>query len=401
MNIKELAVKHADYIVDRRRFYHTCPELSLQEKETIQKIRTDLEAMGITDIRMMETCYGLIANIHGAKPGKTIALRADIDGLSVPEATGLPFASVNPGAMHACGHDNHIAIQLGAAKILQDCKDELCGTVRLVFQPAEEVAQGARRMVAEGAMEGVDALYGAHVWSMLEAPYVDFTAGNRMACCHSFTIEVEGMTAHASTPHLGKDAITVAAAIINNLQQCVSRMNDPLNPMVLTIGTIQGGVRWNCTAGRCTLEGTIRTFAQGDLVERQMRQIVEHTGAAFGAKATMPRYDYMTDPVINKSDMMLRIGREAVTKLYGAEYVANLPTMMGSEDFSVLSCDDKIPYLFGFVGSRNTAKGIGVDPETGAVYSNHHEKYDMDEDALHRASAVAAQIAADFLAENA
>jgi metal-dependent amidase/aminoacylase/carboxypeptidase family protein len=132
-----------------------------------------------------------------------------------------------------------------------------------------------------------------------------------------------------------------------------------------------------------------------------MRQIVEHTGAAFGAKATMPRYDYMTDPVINKSDMMLRIGRQAVTKLYGAEYVANLPTMMGSEDFSVLSCDDKIPYLFGFVGSRNTAKGIGVDAETGAVYSNHHEKYDMDEDALHRASAVAAQIAADFLAENA
>lgn len=400
MNIKELAQKHEQYIIDRRRFYHTCPELSLQEKETIQKIRADLIEMGITDIRMMETCYGLIADIHGAKPGKTIALRADIDGLSVPEATGLPFASQNPGVMHACGHDNHIAIQLGAAKILQDCKDELCGTVRLVFQPAEEVAQGARRMVAEGAMEGVDALYGAHVWSTLEAPYVDVSAGNRMACCHSFTIEVDGMTAHASAPHLGKDAISIAAAIINNLQQCVSRMNDPLNPLVLTIGTIQGGVRWNCTAGKCVMEGTIRTFAQGTLVEDQMRKIVSSTAEAFGAKAAITRYDYMTDPVINQSEMMCRIGREAITKLYGAECIANLPTMMGSEDFSVLSCG-KIPYLFGFVGSRNTAKGIGVDAETGAVYSNHHEKYDMDEDALHRASAVAAQIAADFLAENA
>ena len=400
MNIKELAQKHEQSIIDRRRFYHTCPELSLQEKETIQKIRADLIEMGITDIRMMETCYGLIADIHGAKPGKTIALRADIDGLSVPEATGLPFASQNPGVMHACGHDNHIAIQLGAAKILQDCKDELCGTVRLVFQPAEEVAQGARRMVAEGAMEGVDALYGAHVWSTLEAPYVDVSAGNRMACCHSFTIEVDGMTAHASAPHLGKDAISIAAAIINNLQQCVSRMNDPLNPLVLTIGTIQGGVRWNCTAGKCVMEGTIRTFAQGTLVEDQMRKIVSSTAEAFGAKAAITRYDYMTDPVINQSEMMCRIGREAITKLYGAECIANLPTMMGSEDFSVLSCG-KIPYLFAFVGSLNKEKGIGLDPETGAVYSNHHEKYDMDEDALHRASAVAAQIAADFLAQNA
>jgi amidohydrolase len=255
-------------------------------------------------------------------------------------------------------------------------------------------------MVAEGAMEGVDALYGAHVWSTLEAPYVDVSAGNRMACCHSFTIEVDGMTAHASAPHLGKDAISIAAAIINNLQQCVSRMNDPLNPLVLTIGTIQGGVRWNCTAGKCVMEGTIRTFAQGTLVEDQMRKIVSSTAEAFGAKAAITRYDYMTDPVINQSEMMCRIGREAITKLYGAECIANLPTMMGSEDFSVLSCG-KIPYLFAFVGSLNKEKGIGLDPETGAVYSNHHEKYDMDEDALHRASAVAAQIAADFLAQNA
>lgn len=400
MNIKELAQKHEQYIVDRRRFYHTCPELSLQEKETIQKIKADLLEMGITDIRMMETCHGLIADIHGGKPGKTFAMRADIDGLSVPEATGLPFASQNEGAMHACGHDNHIAMQLGAAKILMDCKDELCGNVRLIFQPAEEVAQGARRMTEEGATEGVDALYGTHVWATLEAPMVDVSAGNRMACCHGFTIEVEGMTSHASAPHLGKDAVSIAAAIINNLQQCVSRMNDPLNPLVLTIGTIHGGVRWNCTAGKVVMEGTIRTFAQGTLVEDQMRKVVENTAAAFGAKAAITKYDYMTEPVINQSEMLCRIGRDAITKLYGAECVANLPTMMGSEDFSVLACG-KIPYLYSFIGSHNKAKGIGVDPETGAVYSNHHEKYDVDEDILSRGAAVAAQIAADFLAESA
>ena len=160
MDIKTLAEQYNDYIIDRRRYYHTCPELSGEEKNTRAHLKEDLEALGITDIHEMETCYGLTATIHGGKPGKTVALRADIDALPVKEETGLPFASHNEGKMHACGHDNHMAMLLGAAKILNEVKDELSGDVRLVFQPAEETAVGALRMMEEHALDGVDAMSG-------------------------------------------------------------------------------------------------------------------------------------------------------------------------------------------------------------------------------------------------
>lgn len=391
MNIKELAAKYESYILDRRHFYHTCPELSGEEKETTKLIRADLEAIGITDIHEMEGFYGLYADLKGGKPGKTIALRADIDALPVNEESGLPFASKHPGKMHACGHDNHIAMQLGAAKILHDLKDELCGTVRFVFQPAEEIAAGARQMLNAGVLDGVAGIYGVHVWGAFDAPFIDFSAGNRMACCHKFVIEVEGCSAHASAPHDGIDAVMVSCAILNNLQQVVSRMNDPLNPMVLTVGRVDAGNRWNVLAGHATLEGTVRTFATGTKVEETMRQVIDSTAAAFGAKATM-KYDYLTNPVINSSDLMNRVAQNAVVKLYGEESLKHLPTMMGSEDFSIFG-EKGTPYIYGFVGSRN--------PELGCIYSNHHEKYNVDESILQRGAGVAAQFAADFLAETA
>ena len=183
MDIKTLAEQYNDYIIDRRRYYHTCPELSGEEKNTRAHLKEDLEALGITDIHELETCYGLTATIHGGKPGKTVALRADIDALPVKEETGLPFASHNEGKMHACGHDNHMAMLLGAAKILNEVKDELSGDVRLVFQPAEETAVGALRMMEEHALDGVDAIYGVHVWGTYDAPGIAFPAGNLMACC--------------------------------------------------------------------------------------------------------------------------------------------------------------------------------------------------------------------------
>ena len=189
MDIKSLAEQYNDYIIDRRRYYHTCPELSGEEKNTRAHLKEDLEALGITDIHEMETCYGLTATIHGGKPGKTVALRADIDALPVKEETGLPFASHNEGKMHACGHDNHMAMLLGTAKILNEVKDELSGDVRLVFQPAEETAVGALQMMKEHALDGVDAIYGVHVWGTYDAAGIAFPAGNLMACCHGFTIE--------------------------------------------------------------------------------------------------------------------------------------------------------------------------------------------------------------------
>ena len=218
MDIKTLAEQYNDYIIDRRRYYHTCPELSGEEKNTRAHLKEDLEALGITDIHEMETCYGLTATIHGGKPGKTVALRADIDALPVKEETGLPFASHNEGKMHACGHDNHMAMLLGAAKLLQEHREELQGDVRLIFQPAEEHVIGSKAMIAEGALDGVDAIFGQHVWGTLDIPYIYVTAGPRMAYSGRFTVDVIGTSSHAATPHLGADAITGAAAIINTVK---------------------------------------------------------------------------------------------------------------------------------------------------------------------------------------
>ena len=239
-------------------------------------------------------------------------------------------------------------------------------------------------------MKGVSAIYGVHVWATFDAPYMGFNAGNRMACCHGFEIKVEGKSAHASAPHLGVDAVMVSCSIMEALQQCVSRMNDPLNPLVLTIGKVTAGNRWNVLAGSALLEGTVRTFTTGTKVEDEIRKVVENTAAAFGAKATLS-YTYMTDPVINSDEQLVRIAQDAVSKLYGKEYLVDVPTMMGSEDFSWFG-KDGASYIYGFVGSHK--KGT-------EMYSNHHEKYDVDEDMLHRGAAVAAQFAADFLAENA
>lgn len=386
MDIKALAKKHEAYIIERRRFYHTCPELSGEEKNTRAALKADLDAMGIENYEL-ENCYGLVGIIRGGKPGKTVALRADIDGLPIHEETGLPFASQN-GNMHACGHDNHMAMLLGAAKILMDIREELCGTVKLLFQPAEESAVGARAMMAEGVMVGVDAVYGIHIWGAFDAPYVGFDSGNRMACCDYFKITVDGVSAHGSAPNLGVDAIVAASSVVMNLQTYVSRNNDPLNPLVLTVGTIGGGSRWNVIANHVEMEGTVRTFSRELLatIADDIQRIAGNTAAALGATAKV-EYKHMALPVINDSEQLNKIACDAVVKLYGEEGLGHFPTLMGSEDFSYFG--ESCPSVFGFLGSRN--------PEKGYVYTNHHEKYDIDEETLKRGAAVAAQFAHDFL----
>lgn len=385
MDIKTLAEQAESYIIERRRYYHSCPELTGEEKETRASIHRDLEALGITDIRDMEHCYGLIADIHGGKPGKTVALRTDIDALPVQEATGLPFASKTPGKMHACGHDSHIAILLGAAKILQEHRDELCGNVRLVVQPAEESVLGAKWMISENALEGVDAIYGAHIWGTLDAPYINIESGPRMAYMATFTITVEGMTAHGSAPHLGIDAVTCAASVISTLQQYVSRINDPLEPLVLTMGTIHGGTRFNVIPGKVVIEGTLRAY-HSDKHEETMRRIIENTCAALNCKGTL-EYVHGCGALINDDDDVTEIARNAVAKLYGAETLKPLTRMLGSEDFAEYA--ELVPAVYGFIGTRDTAKGYTA--------TNHQEKYDLDESLLKRGSAVMAQFAADYL----
>ena len=315
-NICELAEQYNDYIIERRRYYHSCPELSGQEIHTTEALKADLEAMGV-EVELCKTCHGLVGTIKGGKPGKAVvALRADTDALPVEEKTGLPFASENPGVMHACGHDNHMAMLLGAAKILTTIRDEIPGTVKLLFQPAEETAQGAKAMIAEGVLKGVDAIYGAHIWGDFDAPYIDVSAGNRMACCDTFRITVEGSSTHGSTPHLGTDAIVAAASIIMNIQTIVSRNNDPLNALVVSIGEIHGGQRFNILANKVVMEGTCRTHSREmrGKIEPLLRRICEDTAAAFGAKAEL-KYDAFPSPVINDHDDLNQIAHDAAVQL--------------------------------------------------------------------------------------
>ncbi len=384
MDILSRAESLEPYIIERRRFYHSCPELAGHEVETTKAIAEDLRMMGL-EPKLFEHVNGLIAEIHGEKPGKTVVLRADIDALNVKEQTGLSFASKND-YMHACGHDCHIAMQLGAARILSEMRSGLNGTVRLLFQPAEEGGYGARDVIQEGALDGADAIYGTHVWGTVRAPLIDITPGFRMAASNRFKLLIHGVTAHGSAPHLGADAITAACAIVSSLQLLVTRFNCATDPMVLTIGKINGGTQYNVIPDLVEIEGTVRHFRTDHSIEEEMRRIIG--GVAEALKVTWELdYIYLNYPVNNSYDEVTDICRKAATSLFGEQVFAHMPTLMSSEDFSWYLRE--IPGVFTFIGSSNPEKGI-----TG---TNHQSTYDVDEAVLKRGTALAAQFAYDYL----
>lgn len=391
MLIKELSEKYNEYIIDRRRYYHQYPELTLQEIETTKSIIKDLKEIGIEDIKTFKDFYGCVGILKGGKPGKTVLLRADINALPVLEKTGLPFASKIEGKMHACGHDNHIAMLLGAAKILFDMRDEIAGTVKFLFQPAEELAVGAKAVVEQGVMDDVDACYGIHIWSMVDSPKINMEIGERMASCDNFKITIKGFGSHGSAPHLGHDAIVAASGVIMGLQTIVSRINNPLNAAVITIGVVDAGQRFNIIADKAVLEGTVRTFNKKFRMEIEglIRQISNDIAAGYQCTAET-EYSYLTGAVINEDQHLVDIAQNAVKKLYGEDGLTELEKMTGSEDFAYLM--EKAPGVYGFIGARNPAI-------PGSEKSNHHECFTVDEEALRRGAAVAAQFAFDFLTE--
>ena len=396
MDIRKLAEKNRDYIIERRRYYHQNPELSLNEYDTTASIRADLEAMAVEagvedlEIQTFEDYPGLTALLDTGKPGKTILLRADIDALPIQECTGLSFASQNPGVMHACGHDTHIAMLLGAAKILMEpaVLRTLCGKVKFIFQSGEETARGSKYYIDHGILDDVDAVFGLHTWGTLEAPYLCVDGGRRMASTDNFTIKIKGLKAHGAAPHLGHDAIVAASAVVMALQSFVSRENDPLNPLVLTVGKFHGGNMYNTICADTELEGTIRTFSNElrNKLQEELTAIVSNTAAAYGCTAEI-EIRHMHPAVINDHRELNEIARNAALKLYGEEGIRSMESLMSGEDFSMYM--EKVPGFFGFVGAFNEAKGL--------VHSNHHEQFTADEDALERGSALTAQFAADFL----
>ena len=385
MDIKQIAENYREYLIEMRRYFHAHPEVSGKEYETSKRVKAELDKMGIAWKPCgMET--GVLATIQGAKPGKTILLRGDMDALTVKEETGLPFTSENPGIMHACGHDCHISAMLATAKLLNDHKDELSGTVKLAFQPAEEIAQGALGMVADGALEGVDGCFAIHVWSSLPTGKVSMSAGPRMAAVDQFAINIQGKGGHGSAPHQCIDAAIVSSAMVNNLQTIVSREIDPVDPAVLTVGKMEVGSRWNVVAEYGRLEGTVRYFSR-ELQERfpeMMQRVMEQTAQTFRAKAEL-EYKHLTPPVINDAAISA-LAQNAAKKVISEDAVAETSLNTGGEDFAFFM--EKVPGVVALVGVGNEA--------CGAVWPQHSGHYLVDEDALLNSVKLYAQVAMDF-----
>ena len=309
--IQELAVELEPYIIGQRRYFHQHPELSLQEVETTAAIARELDAMGIPYERPLAT--GVVATIRGGAPGaylpdgtprRRLLLRADIDALPVTEQTGAPYASVNAGVMHACGHDCHVAMMLGACRMLARMAPELAGEVRVVFQPSEENGQGARMMIDAGVLDGVDGAFALHIWSEVDAGLVSCEPGPRMANVDWFRIDVTGTSCHGAMPQRGADAVVAAAEIANAIQTIVSRDLNPFEPAVVTIGELHGGTARNVIAGSAYLAGTVRTYhtRAHEAMPQLLERICTHTAMALGAEAKLTEYTVAHPAVVNDKE---------------------------------------------------------------------------------------------------
>ncbi|NLX61451.1 MAG: amidohydrolase, partial [Tissierellia bacterium] len=298
MNISELVKKEEEYIVSLRRYFHAHPEASLKEYKTAAKIEEELKALGIPYERVGET--GLIGYIGNPDKGKTIALRADIDALEIEEANDIEYKSVNKGLMHACGHDAHTASLLGAAKILKSKEDEINGYIKLIFQQAEEIGQGARQFIAKGHLKDVDNVFGLHVSSELDTGKIAVTPGPIAAACDYFKIKITGKSSHVSKPHAGVDALYIASQVVVNLQSIVSRETDPVDTVVVGIGVFNSGTRYNIVAKEAVLEGTFRTFSKEsrEKTQNSIERIVKSITQAHGGKAEI-EFKAFANPVIN------------------------------------------------------------------------------------------------------
>lgn len=437
--VQELAARIEPYLIEKRRFFHAHPELSGEEVNTTAAIAQELDAMGIeyalpndfipgpvpahyTESENLASLKeagkafvrqgveaqggstissqsGLIVTIRGAapdaydeqgRPRHRIVLRSDIDALPILEQTGASYASKNEGVMHACGHDCHIAMMLGTIRLLNELRDQLRGEVRIVFQPAEEISIGSRRMIAAGALDGVETIYGAHIWSEVEAGTISIESGPRMANTDWFRVDISGSSAHGAMPHKGVDAIVVGAAIIEALQVVVSRDVSPFDPVVLTIGEFHGGVARNVMAGTSYLTGTVRSFDPKvrEFLRERMEFMVHHVARSYSAKADF-EWQSGNSALINDKKCAKRAIKSAV-KVLGEDALAKYEGTLSGEDFSEYL--RVVPGVFVFVGGKN--------PEKGADHPQHSCYYEVDESVLVSGAKLAAQYAFDFLNED-
>ncbi|MBE1553169.1 amidohydrolase [Sporosarcina limicola] len=384
--IKDAITQSNGELIELRRKLHSEPELSFEEVKTTAFICEYLDGLGIPYRRTVPT--GVIADIQGMKAGKTVALRGDMDALSVDQLnTHVPYASKIEGKMHACGHDAHTSMLLIAAKALTTIKDELSGTVRLLFQPAEEIAQGAKAMVKQGAMEGVDNVFGIHIWSQMPTHKVACSPGPSFAAADIFKVHFTGKGGHGAIPQDCIDAALVASSFVLNIQTVISRTIDPQSPAVLTVGKMDVGTRFNIIAENAMIEGTVRTFDQDtrNHIEKSITQYADSVAAMYGAKAEV-EYIRGTEPVINDEESA-NLVQQVAAEAFGSDVLFDEKPTMGAEDFSFFL--DEAPGSFALVGSGN--------PNKDTEWSHHHGNFDIDEDALATGAELYAQYAWAYL----
>jgi amidohydrolase len=372
-------------VVALRRDFHMYPELGFEEKRTAGIVADRLQKCGF-EVHPGIAQTGVVAVMRGARPGRTIMLRADMDALPLHEETAHEFRSRVEGKMHACGHDGHVAMLLGAAELIAARKDELPGTVCLLFQPAEEGFGGAKVMVEQGVLErfGIERAYGLHLNSKLPAGVLGFREGPFYASSDSIEIDVLGVGGHGSAPHDAVDPIYTAAAFITSVQQVVSRQVDPLEPAVVTIGSIHGGTIHNIIPRTVRMLGTVRAFsddvrnAMPERIERVLKSCCEAMGASYS-------FDYLWRyPVTSNDAEQTRYARALAERTVGAERVVTAEKLMGAEDFSFFA--QQVPACFYSLGSRS-----GAD----TAHPHHSSYFDIDESALATGVAMMAALAFD------
>lgn len=368
-------------LIEKRRYLHRNPELAFEEYHTTEQIKKWLQEYGIT-VLPFELKTGVIAEVKGEHEGPTIAIRSDIDALPIKEETAVPFRSEIDGKMHACGHDFHTASILGAAILLNEKKDQLHGTVRFIFQPAEEVAQGAKQLVEKGVLEGVQAIFGMHNKPDLPVGTIGVKSEGLMASVDKFDITFQGVGGHAGIPHNAIDPIVMASQYVMNVQSIIARRIDLFHNAVISITSINGGNTWNVIPDKVEIQGTVRTFQSEarEAIPAMMKKLAESTAEGNGGTVDFRWYSYM--PVVNNAPELEKIVRDSV-EAAGYEAVDGLPSA-GGEDFAYYQ--NYIPGFFVWVGVDGPREW-------------HHPEFDLNEDAIKVAAEFFSTLAVKVLKE--
>lgn len=388
--ILDEARSHHEWIRAIRRELHQYPELGYEEVRTSQLIRKHLDDLNIP-YRYPVAETGIVASL-GTGDGPCVALRADMDALPIFEESGVPFCSLTPGTMHACGHDCHVSMLLGAARLLKEHESELPGTVKLLFQPAEEGGAGGQRMCDEGALEDpiVSRIFGLHVWPFLQTGHIASRAGAFLASAGAIEIHIHGRGGHAAMPHVAIDPVMTAAKVVCELQTIVSRELDPLVPGVISITSINGGTAHNVIPPSVRLIGTVRSLSKDGMtwMKERIREITIQIAAANRCEATVEFPNFTYPPVVNDGAMW-QVVQQLGGELLGQDKIHESPPVMGGEDFSYYT--ERIPGCF-------VVLGIGNEEE-GAVHGLHTPRFRVDENALPLGTALHTAFAIRSLAE--